>query len=137
MTECAHTPSTRANGKPEACAVGLCDFAEQHVQGVFELHEAVFPVRYTKSLIASMLGPNNVAIVAVAHEPLDGLEALEVTQERVVGFISARLQECDDFCGLLFHRKQVCLSQSAAPLPQLLQLCTTRCAFLCGFDDAG
>lgn len=115
MTEFQHAPrastSPRPVAKPEGCAVELCDFAKQHVQGVYELHEAVFPVRYSMKVVESMLRPDRLAVVAVAHVPVAGLEALAVTQERVVGFISCCLRDSDDLCGLLFHKKRVCSSQ--------------------------
>ena len=100
---------------PAESTVQYCDFTPQHVDGVLELHQAVFPVRYTRGVVLSFLDPGVTAVVALVSVPVDTALLVPVYQQRVVGFISGRVQARDDMHGYFLGEKQVCLCWCPAP----------------------
>ena len=87
--------------------VEYCTYATEHVDGVLALHAALFPVRYTRTLLQSFVAkPDTTALVAVAHVP---------PEARVVGFISCRVQTPRSLVETVLGRQQPCLCSPLSP----------------------
>ena len=102
--------------------VQYTDFAQEHVDGVMNLHLEVFPVRYTRLTIEHYLKqPDIIAVVAFVEEN---------AEMKVVGFISCRIQDSDSFFDLIFSKKQPCKYLMYLTFPKIV--CLIICCNLLG-----
>ena len=88
-------------------SIAYVDFAPEHVSGVLDLDNEVFPVRYPVTTIQGYLNkPNIIAVAAVMTAPV--AEDIPVLQERVIGFISCRVEDSNSFIDNILGKKQLC-----------------------------
>ena len=90
-------------------------YSDEHVDGVLALHAALFPVRYTRALLQSFVAkPDTTALVAVAH--VQPCPPHPLTEARVVGFISCRVQTPRSLVETILGKQQPCLWFSTTSL---------------------